>query len=261
MNNIYVSFIVVFFFPLLLFSQVKNNHSEKKSSTWSIHAKYGIPLFETKQEPTFSSFETSFNLQPGVHAILGISCQYPLFQHISLGIEASYQYGQFIRLEEFSYTSFGGQFRGGTIREHFKTHSVLYPVKINYHFKKFNISVGTAFIWHFDTKVDVGKKHYLEGELLSSSITTYKDGDYFSTASPFIDISEVNLERKINIQVLFALQYRLNERLLLDSEIRQNLLKNRLTQRLDQYDVIGDLYDYFNPFPRVFSVGIYYIFY
>lgn len=258
MKNILTNAILVLLLsPLFVFGQTDDR--DRPHSYWSVHAKYGAPLFDTKVEPRYSSFETTLTTRPGLHAIIGGGFSYFLTKKLSLDLDLSYEYGNFLRREEYNYTRFNGEYRSGIVKERFETHSILTPFKITHHNKRVNLSIGMVNAIHLASKVHINHSFFVENQFSSESTLRYSHGDrlVFGGGS-FTDRMNIDLERRINFQALAGMDIRLHNRMYLNFEVRQYLRKNLLIREYFQYDVSNPTYRYYNSFTRTFSVGLRY---
>lgn len=261
MSSISTSFtyilLALLLFPFYLIGQVET--PAKPPSNWSVHAKYGVPLFDTQVAPTYSSFETNLSSRPGVHALIGGGYRYFLNERLSLDVELSYEYGNFSRHEDYSYTRFNGERRSGLRKEQFETHSLLNPLKLSRHYKRVSLSIGLVNTFHLTSKVDIQHTFFVEDQFDSESVRNYSHGDRLILGEePYIDRMNIDLERRINFQALAGMDIRLNDRIYLNFEIRQYLRKNHLVREYFQYDVANLNYTYYNSFSRTFSIGMRY---
>ncbi len=249
-------FVVVFIIPSLGICQF--DASEIKNQTGlSIHLKYGIPIPE-HSEPTYNSFDTKFRQWPLFHTTIGAKYRYHFIKFLSVDFGMSYEYGNFSKVEKFSYTDFQGTFNESRIADRFATHSFIYPISINYHTKRFSFSTGLNTIFHLSTRVKVLRKSWDDGHLEFESTKVHKDGEnYLTNPGGLTDHIYTNLDRKFNLQLAFAIQYRLTDKFQLDFELRKYLYDNQLVRNHWHYDA-GDYFQYFNPYPDIFSVGLSY---
>lgn len=232
------------FFANLLIGQSNSIASEKKSN-WSVHIKYGVPLFE-RPEATFNNFETFIIHLPILHTTVGLGFQFQLTNHIMMSTEFSYEHGHFLKYEGYKHST--GK---SNIRERFQTHSLTQPLKLNFKAKWVSFSAGLAYVLHFSTKVSINRSS-LNREII------YKDGDDYilsSSGSVFGGIT-VDLDRNINFQALIGIQVHLRSSLFLDLEVKQYLIENIMTM-IHNNDT-GGFSQYYNPYPRLFSIGLVY---
>lgn len=239
--------------------QSSSDEALKGSKHWSIHVKYGMPFFE-KTTPTFSSFTSEVALKPAYHTTIGLGYQIYVLENLSLAAGASYEWGSFKRVENYEYTSFNEIFRQGAFEDRYTTHSFLLPIRAHVHLNRLSFSLGILSTFHFATSVDIEQRYWVDGVLVETyEGIRFKDGDRltFGTGA-FIDRTNVDLERKINFQLALGFQFRLTEKLTLAIEARQNLRKNRLVKEVFNYDVGGSLIEYYNPYPRLLTIGLSY---
>ncbi len=257
MAKFYFPITILFIFSTtFLQAQSLSNQGQKGWSKWSFHVKYGVPFYAEK-EPTFSSFETDIRHLSSYHTSVGAGYQYFILEKMSLKAGVSYELGSYLTLENYSYTSAGGVLRAGEIKEHYLTHSLLFPVEVRCHTNRLSLSADLSPAIRLASKVVINRRHWVDDVLVEvNEEISFRDGDRLTYA--WGDYTNVDLERKLDFQIALGLHYRVSNRLSLDFGVRQNISENRLVKEVFNYDVVNSLIDYFNPYPRIFTVGVSY---
>jgi len=139
--------------PFLAFAQNANSPT-KVASAWSFHLKYGIPFFEDNHEPKFNRDETTSGVKLGTHLIAGGGYRFAMTEKVSLSLDFLYEFGKFSRQEQYRYLDSRARLKEGKRNERYQTQSFLHPIKVNFHSKRINFSVGAVSTFHFAAKVD-----------------------------------------------------------------------------------------------------------
>lgn len=240
---------LLIFFLLISFSFAQNK------AGLSIQTRIGILGDAKNIEPTYQSFETTHDFNPGFNWAAGLNFQFFYSEKLGQRIGLLYESGQFTRIENYQYENFRGTIRSGENTRQYNNQSLLMPVQFLWQPGKVGLSFGIISNLHLKTKMDQERVFFEDGVETLRLQRNYESGTFVDYE--FGDWEKFFIDKVMDFQWTIGIYFPISNRIMLDVEYKNLIGKNYLVRELHQYDVIGNVFDFFDAYGQNFSIGIY----
>ena len=248
MKNTITLLILLFSVTSLLFAQNQSN--------FFLQSRVGISGDAKNLTPTYESFDTNYELARGRSWAAGIGYEFYPKARKNWGLKSSllYENAKFNRIENYHYSTFSGDQRGGKITRTHTNQTLQNPLQIFIKGKSLGVSAGIITVFHLHSKFDQEHQFFLNGMDEGKSNRTYKTGTYNEFF--FGDWERIDMERPLSWQWVVGFSFDFTSRWTIDLEYKNYFGNNQLEQEISNYDVASNFIERFDVLSQNLSLGL-----